>query len=143
MKPSVLYRIVAVLLALWAIGHTLGFRQTDPKWRVDSLVASMKSIHFDAGGFSRTYWDFFVGFGLFASVLLLFVAVLTWQLGGMSRETLKLMSRVTWTLAICFGGLTVLSWIYFFLLPVIFSAVITLCLILAAWLAGKPERPKA
>ncbi len=143
MKPSVLYRIVAVLLALWAIGHTLGFRQTDPKWRVDSLVASMKSIHFDAGGISRTYWDFFVGFGLFASVLLLFVAVLTWQLGGMSRETLKLMSRVTWTLAICFGGLTVLSWIYFFLLPVIFSAVITLCLILAAWLAGKPERPKA
>jgi hypothetical protein len=136
-KPSVLYRIAAVLLLLFAIGHTLGFRQIDPKWGVDSLIGSMQSIHFDAQGFSRTYWDFFVGFGLFVSVFLLFAAVLAWQLGGLSKETLRLMPAVTWSLAICFGGVTVLCWLYFFIVPIILSAVITLCLILAAWLAGK------
>jgi hypothetical protein len=132
-----LYRIASGLLVLFAIGHTLGFRQTDPQWGVDSLVASMRTIRFDAQGFSRTYWDFFVGAGLFVGVFLLFAAVLAWQLGRLSKETLRLMPLVTWTLAILFVGVTVLSWMYLFIVPVIFSAAISLCLILAAWLAGK------
>src|SRR5437899_4071122 len=47
----------------------------------------MRSIHFDAQGFSRTYWDFFSAFGLFFSVFLLFAALLAWQLGGLPAET--------------------------------------------------------
>jgi len=143
LKPSVFYRIAAVLLLLWTIGHTLGFRQSDPKWGVDALIASMQSIRFDTQGFSRSYWDFFVGFGLFVSVFLFFTAVLTWQLGGLNRDTLRLMPVLTWTLATCFIGLTVLSWMYFFTLAVVFSAVISLCLITAAWLAGKHDRGQA
>ena len=54
MKASLLYRISAILLVLFAIGHTLGFRQIDPNWGVDSLVQSMKSIHFNANGADRT-----------------------------------------------------------------------------------------
>ena len=103
----------------------------------------MQSIHFDAQGFRRTYWDFFVGFGLFVGVFQLFAAVLAWQLGGQSKETLRLMPVVTWSLAICFGGVTVLCWLYFFIVPIIFSAVISLCLIAAAWLAGKQDHWKA
>ena len=137
MKPSVLYRIASGLLVLFAIGHTLGFRQTDPKWGVDSLVASMRTIRFDVQGFSRTYYDLFVGAGFFVGLFLLFAAVLAWQLGGLSRETLRLMPLVTWPLAMLFVGVTVLSWMYLFLVPVIFSAVISLCLIAAARLAGK------
>ena len=76
MKASLLYRIASVLLLLFAIGHTLGFRQTNPEWGVGPLIDSMRSIHFDAQGFSRTYWDFFSAFGLFFSVFLLFTAVL-------------------------------------------------------------------
>jgi hypothetical protein len=140
LKPSVFYRIASCLLALFAIGHTAGFRQTDPQWGVDSLVASMRTIHFDVQGFSRTYWDFFVGSGLFVGVFLLFAAVLAWQLGGLSQPTLRLMPLVTWALAALFIGVTLLSWIYFFIVPVIFSALISCCLVAAAWLAGKPDR---
>jgi hypothetical protein len=75
MKASLLYRIASVLLLLFAIGHTLGFRQTNLEWGVGSLIDSMRSIHFDAQGFSRTYWDFFSAFGFFFSVFLLFAAV--------------------------------------------------------------------
>ena len=35
MHASTLYRIAAVLLPLFAAGHTLGFRQSDPTWGVD------------------------------------------------------------------------------------------------------------
>jgi hypothetical protein len=109
MKASLFYRIAAVLLLLFDIGHTLGFRQSDPNWGVDTLLASMRSIHFDVQGFSRTYWDLFVGAGLFVSVLLLFAAVLAWQLGGLSAETLRLMRPTAWTLALCFVAVTILS----------------------------------
>ena len=131
-----LYRIAAVLLVLWTIGHTIWFRQGDPQWRAESVIALMRSFHFDVMGFSRTYWDFFVGFGFIVSVFLVFAAVLAWHLGGLSQETLRQIPVVTWSLAICFVGTTVLSWMYFFTLPIIFSSVISLCLILAAWLAG-------
>jgi hypothetical protein len=136
MKASLFYRIAAILLLLFAAGHTLGFRQIDPKWGVDSLVQSMKSIHFIANGANRTYWDFFVGFGLFVSVLMVFAAIVAWQLGGLPAETLARMRICTWGFALCFGVVAYLSWRYFFLVPVVFSIVILLCLIAAAWLSA-------
>src|SRR3984893_8332013 len=117
MKASAFYRIAAVLLLLFAAGHTLGFRQSDPTWGVDALLASMRSIHFEVQGFSRTYWDLFVGAGFFVSVFLLFAAVLAWQLGGLSAETLGLMRPTAWALALCFVAVTILSWRYFFIFP--------------------------
>jgi len=41
---------------LFTVGHTLGFRQSDPKWGVDALLAQCGPIHFDVQGFDRTYW---------------------------------------------------------------------------------------
>ena len=67
MKASTLYRIAAVLLLLFDAGHTSGFPWSDPKWGVD--LGSMRSTHFYIMGFSRTYWDFYVGFGLIVSVM--------------------------------------------------------------------------
>jgi hypothetical protein len=43
MKATVLYRIASILLLLFAAGHTVGFRQIDPKWGIDSLISSMQS----------------------------------------------------------------------------------------------------
>src|SRR5213075_1886002 len=83
MRATVLYRIAAVLLLLFALGHTLGFRDSDPKWRVDALLASMQSIHFDLQGFHRTYWDFLVAAGFSVGIFYLFAAMLTWQLAAL------------------------------------------------------------
>lgn len=138
MKASLFYRIAAVLLVLFAAGHTFGFRQIDPNWGVDSLVGAMQSTHFVTQGFSRTYWDFYVGFGLFVTMFLLFAAVLAWQLGGLPADTLARMRGTAWALAVCFGVVSFLSWRYFFLAPIVFSIVITVCLIAAAWLSTKP-----
>lgn len=137
LKASVSYRIASFLLLLWAAGHTLGFRTPDPNWRADSVITSMQSLHFDVEGFSRRYWDFFSGFGLFVSVFLLFAAVLAWQLAGLPAERLALMRPAAWSLAICFGALTILSWAYFFALAGVFSSVITVCLTVAASLPAK------
>jgi len=100
----------------------------------------MKSTHFNIQGFSRSYWDFFVGFGFFVTVFLLFAAALAWQLGGVAAETLARLRLIAWAFALCFVAITVLSWRYFFAIPLVLSFLITVCLILAAWLAMKSSK---
>ena len=137
MKGSMFYRIAAVLLLLFAVGHTLGFRQSDPKWGVDALLGSMRSIHFDVQGFNRTYWDLFAAAGFSVGVFYLFAAILAWQLGGLPAATLALMRDTAWAFALCFAAITAVSWRYLFIIPIVFSMVITLCLTAAAWLSAK------
>jgi hypothetical protein len=137
MKASTFYRVAAVLLLFFALGHTLGFRQSDPKWGVDALLGSMRSIHFDVQGFNRTYWDLFVAAGFSVGVFYLFAAILAWQLGGLPKATLALMRGTAWAFALCFAAITVVSWRYLFIMPITFSIVITLCLSMAAWLSGR------
>ena len=137
MQASMFYRIAAVLLLLFAVGHTLGFRESDPKWGVDALLGSMRSIHFDVQGFNRTYWDLFVAAGFSVGVLYLFAAVLAWQLGGLPAATLSLMRGTAWAFPLCFAAITVVSWRYLFIIPIAFSIVITLCLTAAAWLSAR------
>jgi hypothetical protein len=132
------YRIAAILLLLFAVGHTLGFRQSDPAWGVDALLGSMQAIQFEVQGFSRTYWDLFVAAGFSVGVFYLFAAVLAWQLGGLPAQTLALMRVTVWALALSFAAITLVSWRYLFILPIAFSTVITVCLTAAAWLSAKP-----
>ena len=146
MKASIFYRAAAVFLLLFAIGHTVGFSQSDPKWGVDALLASMRSIHFDLQGFNRTYWDLFVAAGFSVGVFYLFAAILAWQLGGLPAATLALMRGTAWAFALCFAAITVVSWRYLFIVPIVFSMLITVCLTAAAWLSARqasmPPLPK-
>jgi len=136
-KASTFYRIAAVLLLLFAVGHTFGFRQSDPEWGVETLKDSMRSIHFEVQGSSRTYWDLFVAAGFSVGVFYLFAAILAWQLGGLPAQTLALMRCTVWAFALCFSVITIVSWRYLFIIPIVFSIVITVCLITAAWLSLK------
>src|ERR1700739_1289245 len=117
MKASVFYRVAAVILLLLAVGHTVGFQQSDPQWGVDALLGSMRSIHFSVQGFQRTYWDLFVAAGLSVGAFYLFAAILAWQLGGLSAEILARMRLVVWAFALCLATITVVSSMYLFILP--------------------------
>lgn len=132
MRPSLWYRISSVLLVLFAVAHQLGFRMVDPRWGVDSVVRAMKTTHFEVQGLTRSYWDFFSAFGFFGTVLLLFAALLAWQLGGLSKEALRGLGPVRWGLALSFVVISVITWRYVFYIPLIFSGLVALCLLLAA-----------
>jgi hypothetical protein len=137
-KALILFRTSAVLLLLFAAGHTFGFRQNNPEWGAGAVLGLMRSVRFDAQGFTRTYWDFFNAFGLFFSVFLVFAAALAWLLSGMSAQTFARVRSIAWALAVCFVAITALSWRYAFTTPIVFSTLITACLIAAAWLSPKP-----
>lgn len=133
MSASLLYRIAAVLLVLFAVGHQLGFRKVDPKWGVDAYVEGLKTTRFLVQGWSRTYWGFYAGFGTFVTVLLVFSAILAWQLGALPVLTLQAMPLLLWSFAACYVVITVLTWRSFFKAPVLFCIPISLALVIAAW----------
>ena len=137
MKASTFYRVAAVLLLLFAIAHTWGFRQSDPKWGVEALLASMRSIQFHVNGFNRTYWDLFLAAGFSVGVFFLFSAILAWQLASLPRETLAQTRGAAWAFALCFAVITALSCRYLFLPPIVLSLLITVCLTTAAWLSSR------
>jgi hypothetical protein len=137
MRPTLLYRVAAVLLALFTVGHTAGFRQVDPQWGIDPVITGMKAISFQVLGMQRTYWDFFVGFGFFVSVLQLFAALVAWQLATLDPRVLSGMGLIRWGFVVAFVGISGLSWRYFFPVPLLFSLAISLCLALAAWSGGR------
>ena len=134
MSVSLLYRVSSGLLILFALGHTIGFRRVDPRWNADNVVSGMRSVTFDVQGLNRSYWDFFTGFGLFVSVFLVFAAILAWQLGAMSPESLAAIPVVRWSFAFCFVLIACFTWRYFFIAPGAFSTLIALGLVAAAWL---------
>jgi hypothetical protein len=82
MKATLLYKISSILLVLFALGHTIGFWQVDPSWRADTVVSGMRSVSFPIQGFNRSYWDFFIGFGLFVTVFLLLLGRTPSTIGG-------------------------------------------------------------
>ncbi len=137
MSARLVYRIAAVLLVLFAVGHVLGFSQADPAWRIDGLLGPLRATAFDADGFRRTWWDFYLALGWIVGGLYLFGAVLAWQLGGLPGASLRGLRAVTWGFALCFAAITAISALKLFLIPLVFSAAVTLSLALAAWLSGR------
>jgi hypothetical protein len=136
MSASLLYRISAGFLVLFSLGHTIGFRRVDPRWNADGVVSGMRSVSFEVQGFSRSYWDFYAGFGLFVTVFLIFAAVLAWQFGSMSPERLAAIPVERWSFAVCFVLISALTWRYFFIAPGVFSTLVALGLVGAAWLGA-------
>jgi hypothetical protein len=136
MTAALVYKIVTGLLAFWAFGHGRGFARVDPTWGVDEPIAKLKDIKFTALGTpNRTYWGFYLGFGHFGTVMLVFAAAISLQLGLLPAETLRSLQFASWSFAVLFSAAALVTWRYFFTVPTIFSALIAIGLIVAAVLA--------
>ena len=78
MKAAWLYRTASIIFVLFAAGHTYGFLSFRPASAEGRAVwEAMNNVQFQQGGASFTYAGFYVGFGLSATVFLLFLAFLT------------------------------------------------------------------
>ena len=136
MTPALLYRIASVLLVLYAAGHTIGFQRIDPRWGIDNFINGLRTTPVVVQGAKRTYWGFILGFGYFCTVLMLFSALLAWELGGLPPATLAALPVITWGLAVSFLVATLVTVRFFFAAPIAFSTLVTICLTLAAWMSG-------
>jgi hypothetical protein len=140
MKATLLYRIASGLFILFAAGHTFGFLLFKPPSPEALAVRdAMNNIRFQVEGSSFSYGGFYTGFGLYATVYLLFSAFLAWHLGNLARTNPQAIGALGWVFVAVQVASLVLSWKYFLLPPVILSALLAGCLGWAGWLirAGK------
>lgn len=135
MNATLLYRIASVLLALFALGHTVGFLKFKPA-STDGLAVreAMTNVQFQIGGAKFTYGGFYTGFGLFATAYVVFAAFLAWHLGGLASTTPRAIGALGWEFFALQLVSLALSWIYFLPPPVVLSGLIAICTGWAAWL---------
>lgn len=142
MKTSTLLRIAAVLMFLYFAGHTAGAPWTPGEAPADvAVVDAMKSDHFPVIGMSRSYWDFYFGFGLIISVMQLLQAVLLWQLGTLAKTDAARLRPIIAVFCLSLVVNAILSWMYFFPIPVVMAVLIAICLALAFVSAKKSNTP--
>jgi hypothetical protein len=124
-------RSAAVLAALYAAGHTAGMPWTPTREPAAAgVVRAMRAVQFSAAGATRSYWDFYQGFGLSVSVLLAVQAVLLWQLAALARDGGRYRG-VALTQLVGFVVVGAVAGRYVFLLPVWLSLAIAACLVMA------------
>jgi hypothetical protein len=139
MKPTLLYRIAAGLLILFAVSHTMGLFTEPPSPDAGVARAAMDNVHFRFMGDDCTYGRFFVGFGLLLTAYLLFSAFVALHLGGLARKNPEAIGALGWAFFMVQLVNLALSWIYFFIAPVAVSALVAACLGWAAWLVKGPK----
>jgi hypothetical protein len=136
-KPVLILRIASILTFIHAVLHTVGgvFGKAGPG-PAAIAVAAMRSNQFLLMGHMRTFWDFYRGLGLGVTIALTAEAVLFWQLGSLAKANPCRLRPIVTTFFIAYSILSVNSYVYFFLGPVIAEILIAGCLGMAIITAG-------
>src|SRR5215472_10751607 len=130
MTATLLYRIAAVLLILFAAAHTFGsLTFTPPTPEAVAVRDAMNNVHFQ--GYS--YGNFYKGFSLSITAYLLFLAFLAWHLGSVAAKQPEAIGALGWMFCLSQAATLIVAWIYIGAAPAITSAAVAACLGLAAW----------
>ncbi len=129
MKATIYLRIASVLTFTHAVLHTIGgvFGKIDPG-PAAIAVRAMKSNQFLLMGNMRSFWDFYRGMGLALSISLTFESIVFWLLANLARRDAARLRPILWTFLFAYLVLSLNSYTYFFLGPVITEILIAACL---------------
>jgi len=136
MNPVLWLRISSIASLLFACGHTLGGRRAWSPIGETQVLAAMRTYQFDIQGVSRSYLDFYRGFGYSLSVFLVLQAVVLWQLSAIAKTEPLQVRPIVASFAIASLVRGILTWVFLFPLPAVLSVVLTAC-IAAAFFAAR------
>lgn len=130
MNAGVLLRSASIFAFVQWVAHTALFLSAAPKHGAEetAVIATMQSHHFDFAGFSRSYWDFYYGYGLMAAFVVLVEAVLFWQLAGAASTARPLVRSIAVLFLAYNVGHALLAGRYFFITPIVPDVLIIACL---------------
>jgi len=129
-KPVLFLRIAAVLTLIHAVLHTIGgvFGKVEPG-PAAVAVEAMKSNTFLLMGNTRSFWDFYFGLGLGATISMTAESILMWQLGTLAKADARRLRPMMATLGAAYAAMSVNAYTHFFLAPVIVELVIVMCFV--------------
>jgi len=133
MTATLLYRIAAVLLILFAVAHTFGTLLAPPPTPEAAALRHAMNQAFEVKGKSYSYGSFYTGLAVSITIYLLFLAFLAWHLGSVAARTPDAIGALGWVLCAAKVATLVVAWVYIAAAPAISSALVALLLGLAAW----------
>ena len=132
MRSTLWLRVSSIISFLFAAGHTMGGRVDWSPIGDTDVLRAMRAYHFEVQGVTRSYMDFYRGFGWGGTVSLVLQGVLLWQLSRLAKDHPQAVRPLVVTFAVASAAFTVVTWAYIFPVPTAFSAVLTVCLVMAA-----------
>ena len=128
MTPKLCWRLASGLTMFFALAHTAGMLSPADRGPEEAAVlAHMRGYHFQIMGATRTYWDFFFGFGMLVTAALVVMSLLSWRVAAVSDKDGDLARQLGWPLLTGQMAFAALSWKYFFLAPALVSSAATVC----------------
>lgn len=131
MTTTLWLRISSVIAALFAAGHTLGGLKYWSPIADNPVLQSMRSFRFDTMGVSRTYLDFYMGFGYSLTVAQVMEAILLWQLSSLARTDAPRARPMVGVIALATLVGTIIAWRFILPIPAAFSLVLLASLAVA------------
>lgn len=141
MKTVLFLRIASVVSFLFAAGHTLGGRKSWTFTGETEVLQPMRTFPIQAMGVTRTYMDFYRGFGFTLSVYLILQAVLLWQIASLARANPALVRPIILSVLVASVVNALLTWRFILPVPALFSVVVTAFLVAAFIAAGQSVTP--
>ena len=131
--PRFLSKSASVLVMLYAFGHSRSYPWTPvvgPSQH--ELLRQLQNNTFDVLGVHRSYWDFYVGFGIDVSIVHFTIALTLWLLADVLEVSPKKMALILGLFSLSYLAGSVVMWRYFFLPPFMLSSLIVLLTLTAA-----------
>ncbi len=144
MRAPIFLRIASIIMFLYCAGHTSGYPWIPVEGERElAIVESMKSHQFDVVGSMRSFWDFYIGFGLVTSGFMLAIAVAIWQLASLAKRGVNGIRPIILTLCIASVVNTIFEIRFFFIIPIVMAAAISILLGIAFIVAlSTPRLPQ-
>ena len=136
MKTPLLLRIASVISLLFTAGHSFGGLQKWSPVPQNAVLDAMTAVKFDVMGVSRSYLDFYMGFGWSASVAMLLQTVLLWQMASLARTNAAQVRPMIAAFVLATLASAVIAWIFIFPIPAMFASVLTIVLLAAYVVSG-------
>jgi hypothetical protein len=133
MNSATLLR-VASGIALFQYGvHAFLYLTATPSHGRDeiALIGAMKLQHWDFRGFTRSYRDFYFGYGLLAILWGLIEVILIWQLSVLAKISSLRIRPMIVVLFLANVAHAILTLMYFFSVPAIFDFIVAIFLLSA------------
>ena len=135
MATTIWLRISSVITLLLAAGHTLGGLKYWSPMGENPVLKAMRDTRFDTMGASRSYFDFYMGFGYSLSVAELMLGVLLWQLASLARADAAGVRPMIAVIALATLVSAIIAWRFIFPMPALFLLALFACLTVACVVA--------
>lgn len=128
MTTTLFLRIASAISLIFTLGHTAGGLRKWSPMGDNEVLKAMTAVRFDTMGASRSYLDFYMGFGWSISVAMLMQTVLLWQMASLARTNVASVRPMIAVIAIATMTSGLIGWRFIFPVPALFSIALVIAL---------------